>query len=82
MYDNPNQLKSVAPERPSTEIEGCLSRASNALDRLSNRLNAIEDRLHPVMRATGAGQQGGKHRRPAGSSVAAGRFDSQHRMPR
>ncbi|HWU84474.1 MAG TPA: hypothetical protein VN028_03965 [Rhodocyclaceae bacterium] len=38
------------PSRPSTEIEGCLSRANNALERLHGRISAVEDRMRPVLR--------------------------------
>lgn len=38
------------PCRPSTEIEGCLSRASNALEHLHGRIGAVEDRMRPVLR--------------------------------
>jgi hypothetical protein len=59
MYDEPkSQLKSISPERSSTEIEGCMNRVNNALDRLHSRVGSVEDRLHPVMRATGPGGQG------------------------
>jgi hypothetical protein len=50
--------EAVLSNRPSTEIEECLSRANNALERLHNRISAVEDRLRPVMRATGSGQKG------------------------
>ena len=53
MYENPSQLKAIASDRSSTEIEGCLDRANNALERLHSRISAVEDRLRPVMRATG-----------------------------
>lgn len=59
MYDNTAKLiDSVAAGRPSTEIEGCLSRTNNAVERLHSRVSAIEDRLRPVMRATGSGTAG------------------------
>ena len=60
MYEEPkSHLKSIVPERPSTEIEGCMIRVDNALERLHNRVNAIEDRLRPVTRVTGTGAQCG-----------------------
>lgn len=59
MYDHPNQLKSVSADRPSTEIEGCMHRATDALERLHSRISAMEDRLRPVMRAAGTGGQAG-----------------------
>ena len=59
MYDTAKQLESASVAgRASTEIEGCLNRASDALERLHVRICAIEDRLRPVMRATGSGSQG------------------------
>ena len=58
MYDNSSQIKSIEAGRPSTEIEGCVDRASNALERLHSRVSALEERLRPVMRATGSGTCG------------------------
>lgn len=58
MYENTSQLKAAHVERDSSEIEGCLSRASDALERLHSRVAAMEDRLRAVMRATGSGVQG------------------------
>lgn len=47
----------TATARPDTEIEGCLSRANNALERLHGRISAVEDRVRPVMRSVGQSQQ-------------------------
>lgn len=58
MYDNLNQIKAAETGRPSTEIEGCMTRAGNAASRLHTRLDALADRLSPVMRATGSGIAG------------------------
>ncbi|KFC61943.1 hypothetical protein [Massilia sp. LC238] len=59
MYDNPNRLKSAEAGRDTTEIERCMKRANDVLERLHSHVNALEDRLRPVMRATGAGSNGG-----------------------
>jgi hypothetical protein len=53
-----SQHDAIQTNRPSTEIEGCLSRANNALERLHGRISAVEDRVRPVMRGVSTGQSG------------------------
>jgi hypothetical protein len=53
-----SQHDAIQQARPSTEIEGCLSRANNALERLHGRISAVEDRVRPVMRGVSTGQSG------------------------
>jgi hypothetical protein len=53
-----SQHDAIQPSRPSTEIEGCLSRANNALERLHGRIGAVEDRVRPVLRSVAMGQKG------------------------
>jgi hypothetical protein len=53
-----SQHDAIQPSRPSTEIEGCLTRANIALERLLGLISAVEDRVRPVMRGLAAGQGG------------------------
>lgn len=78
-----DQQAAINPSRPSTEIEGCLTRANSALERLHGRISAVEDRVRPVMRGLSTSQGGstGKPQEalsPLGDAISAieNRIDS------